>query len=71
MRFAFTEQGDPPLCDVVHELVAEQVDELLLLPLMLPVEPGHRLWLLSAMKRWPSADAERRWRRVRIGPAPS
>lgn len=71
MRFAFTEQGDPPLRDVVHELVAEQVDELLLLPLMLPVEPGHRLWLLRAMKRWRSADAERRWPRVRIGPAPS
>ena len=71
MRFAFTEQGDPPLRDVVHEIVAEQVDELLVLLLLVPVEPGYRLWLMHAIKRWRSADAGRRWPRVRIGPAPS
>lgn len=71
VRFAFTEQGDPPLRDVVHELVAEQVDELLVLPLLVPVEPGYRLWLTRAIKRWRGEDATRRWPRVRIGPAPS
>lgn len=71
VRFAFTEQGDPPFRDVVHEVVAEQVDELLLLPLMVPVEPAYRLWLMHAIHRWRAADATRRWPRVRIGPAPS
>ena len=71
MRIAFTEQGSPPLREVVHELVAEQVDELLLLPLMLPVEPEHRLWLLRSIKRWRRADTGRRWPQVRIGPPPS
>lgn len=71
VTWAFTEQGEPALRDVVMDLVGDGLDELLVLPLMLPVEPGQSLWLLRALQRWQHADLGRPWPVVRVGPSPA
>ena len=50
--YAYTEQGVPALRTVLHELADEGVAEVVLLPLLLPMEPGLALSLQRVIKRW-------------------
>jgi (2Fe-2S) ferredoxin len=74
VRFAYSEQGEPTLHEVVHDEVAQGCDELLVLPLVVPMEPGFKLWLTRALQRWRHAalakDATAAWPRLRVGEAP-
>lgn len=50
--YAFSEQGEPALRKVLRQLTSDGVDELVLLPLILPMEPGFEVWLHRALDRW-------------------
>lgn len=67
--FAFTEQGLPALRDVLDALAPADIDELLVLPLLMPAEPAYRLFLARTISRW-RADNNPQWSSVRIGAAP-
>jgi (2Fe-2S) ferredoxin len=72
--FAYTEQGEPALRRVLHQLADRGLRELLLLPLLLPLEPGFALSLQRVIKRWRRERDPHRpgaWPEVRIAPAPS
>ncbi|MBA4264470.1 MAG: NADH:ubiquinone oxidoreductase [Comamonadaceae bacterium] len=71
VRHAYSEQGSPSLHDCLSGLADEGVDEIVLLPLLLPMEPGFRLWVARAIERWRGAAPLRPWPRVRIAEAPA
>lgn len=66
VRFAFTEQGTPSLRDGLAELVATEVPEIAILPLMLPLEPNLLAWLKRSLGRWQAASPLP-WPTVTIG----
>ena len=49
---AFSEQGSPSLREALDGLAAEQVDDITIVPLLLPMEPGFRSWITGAVQRW-------------------
>jgi len=80
--YAYTEQGSPSLRTVLHQLADEGVAEIVLLPLLLPMEPGLALSLQRVIKRWrrergnhsdgdSDSDSKSAWPVVRIAPAPA
>lgn len=71
VRHAYSEQGSPSLRSSLQALADEGVDEIVLLPLLLPMEPGFRLWVSRAIERWRGLDPQRNWPRVRIASAPA
>jgi (2Fe-2S) ferredoxin len=60
VRFAFTEQGTPSLREALSDLLDEDVDNVVIMPLVLPMEPSFHIWLTKSLKRWKSTD-ERSW----------
>lgn len=68
--YAFTEQGLPPLREVVADLRKGPYDEIRLVPLIVPMEPSFRAWMTRTLIRWQSG-----WETggpcVRIGPGPT
>ena len=77
VRYAYTEQGGPALRAVLHALADEGLAEVLLLPLIVPLEPGFALSLQRVIKRWNRQRGERPAGApgarpvVRIAPAPT
>ncbi|GKS96732.1 (2Fe-2S) ferredoxin domain-containing protein [Acidovorax sp. SUPP2825] len=59
---AFSEQGSPSLREALDALAAGNVaDEIAIVPLLLPMEPGFRTWITGAVQRWMrDAQAPRR-----------
>ena len=49
---AFSEQGSPSLREALDRLTAEQADDITIVPLLLPMEPGFRSWITGAVQRW-------------------
>lgn len=49
---AFSEQGSPSLREALDGLAAEQADDITIVPLLLPMEPGFRSWIAGAVQRW-------------------
>lgn len=47
---AFSEQGSPNLRDVLAD--QRGADELLIVPCMVPMEPGFKSWITGAVQRW-------------------
>ncbi|MDH7800805.1 MULTISPECIES: (2Fe-2S) ferredoxin domain-containing protein [unclassified Rhizobium] len=70
VRFAFTEQGTPSLREALFELIEEDVGDVLLVPLMLPLEPSFHNWLIKTLKRWRAADS-RPWPSLSIAANPT
>lgn len=68
--YAFTEQGEPSLRTRLDELAGEGARDITLVPLMLPMEPSLKAWLVRAIHRWRAARPARDVV-VRIGPEPS
>jgi (2Fe-2S) ferredoxin len=68
--YAFTDNGEPSLHDTVFRLRGEGFTELLLLPLIFPVEPSLRNWLGRALARWREADPGT-WPAIRLAPPPA
>jgi (2Fe-2S) ferredoxin len=63
--YAFSEQGEPSLYTALTRLADEGVEEAVLLPMILPMEPGFATWLGRALDRW--GNGPRRIPRIRIG----
>lgn len=68
---AFSEQGTPTLREAVLQLAEAGVDELRILPVLLPMEPGFRVWIDRALNRWRAEQPQRPWPRVLVGPGPA
>ncbi len=72
---AFSEQGHPSLRDVLNGLSDSGcVEEVLIVPCMVPMEPGFKTWITGAVQRWQRAVEARGGRAVpgvSIAPAPS
>ncbi|MCX8568807.1 CbiX/SirB N-terminal domain-containing protein [Aminobacter sp. MET-1] len=49
--FGFTEQGTPSLREVLGSLRAAGASDVLILPLMLPIEPSFTAWLTKSLRR--------------------
>ncbi len=49
---AFSEQGSPSLREALDLLTAEKADDITIVPLLLPMEPGFRSWITGAVQRW-------------------
>lgn len=50
---AFSEQGHPSLRAVLDGLGdAGRVDDILIVPCMVPMEPGFKTWITGAVQRW-------------------
>lgn len=64
--YGFTEQGLPSLKEVVHRLRVEGWREVLILPLLTPMEPGFHVWIARTLQRW-HVEAGGEWPRFRIG----
>jgi (2Fe-2S) ferredoxin len=71
VRYAYTEQGEPALRRVLHELADAGVAKLNLLPLLLPMEPGTALALQRVIKRWHAQRGQGHRPEVRVSPAPA
>ncbi|MFT4053103.1 MAG: (2Fe-2S) ferredoxin domain-containing protein [Novosphingobium sp.] len=67
--FAFTEQGEPALRDRLSERIDAGVGRIVLVPLVVPMEPGFANWIAKALARWREAD-ERIWPPVLLAPPP-
>lgn len=64
--FAFVEQGAPSLRTMIADMRRDGVDEILVVPLLLPFEPSLRNSLARMIARWRQGDAEP-WPVIRIG----
>ncbi|WP_432285072.1 (2Fe-2S) ferredoxin domain-containing protein [Aminobacter sp. BA135] len=63
--FGFTEQGTPSLREALAALRQQDFSDILILPLMLPIEPSFNAWLTKSLRRWQAEDAAP-WPTVRI-----
>lgn len=69
--YAFSEQGSPALRDVMMGLAEAGFDEVFILPCLLPMEPGFRVWIDRALFRWRTERPQLSWPSVRIGEPPA
>lgn len=63
---AFTEQGEPPLRAVVERLRTNGFAEIVLVPLLLPMEPSAVAFLTHTVQRW-QRESPGGWPALRIG----
>lgn len=49
---AFSEQGSPNLREALDQLRDAGVDEIVIAPCLLPMEPGFKTWIAGAVQRW-------------------
>lgn len=49
---AFSEQGRPSLREALDQLRDAGVDEVVIAPCLLPMEPGFKTWIAGAVQRW-------------------
>jgi (2Fe-2S) ferredoxin len=64
--FGFSEMGSPTLCDALTALASEPLQHIVIVPLLLPMEPSFRVWLLRAVSRWRKPG----WPAIHVAPAP-
>lgn len=69
VTFGFSEQGNPSLRETLLDLRARGISDIVILPLLVPLEPSLRRWLAAALLRWQS-EQPGGWPRIRIGQAP-
>ncbi|MEE4452198.1 (2Fe-2S) ferredoxin domain-containing protein [Novosphingobium resinovorum] len=67
--FAFTEQGEPALRDRLRERIDAGARRIVLVPLLVPMEPGLANWIAKALARWQAADGKP-WPPVLLAPPP-
>jgi (2Fe-2S) ferredoxin len=67
--FAFSEQGTPALRDVLLSLRDSGHSEIVILPLVIPLEPSFSAWLGRTLQRWLADDPDN-WPVIRIAAAP-
>jgi len=67
--FAFSEQGTPALRDVMLELRDAGFGEIVIVPLLIPLEPSFHLWLGRTLQRW-LREAPGAWPSIHVSPPP-
>jgi len=50
--FALSEQGHPSLREKLTELAKAQTPEIIIVPVMIPMEPGFPAWIKRTIHRW-------------------
>jgi (2Fe-2S) ferredoxin len=65
--FGFSEQGLPSLREALEELLNTSVEQILIVPLLLPAEPHFNAWLARTLQRWRAADG-RPWPDISVAP---
>ena len=65
VSFAFSEQGDPTLRDAVFALRKPSVAEIIILPLIVPMESSFSSWLTHSLQRWTAVERNQ-WPAIRI-----
>lgn len=65
-RYAFAEQGEPALRTVLLDLVANEVAEIVIVPLAIPAEASMANWLQRVTRRW-QRESGKDWPPIRIG----
>lgn len=70
-RFAYSEQGSPSLRETLSELARQTVAEVVLLPLVMPMEPGFRIWVARGVERWRRDAGALGGLRIRLATAPA
>jgi (2Fe-2S) ferredoxin len=68
--YGFTELGNPTLRDALFAMVAEEPDEILLLPMLVPMEPSFKNWVTRTIARWRNEHREMPWPLIRLAPPP-
>lgn len=69
VNLAFGEQGSPSLRTALRSLADQGAEEVLLLPLLMPMDPSFRLWIARAVQRWRAAAPDQHWPTVRMAPS--
>jgi (2Fe-2S) ferredoxin len=69
VAFAFSEQGTPALRDVILSLRDGGFDEIVVVPLLIPLEPSFQTWLGRTLQRWLREDPGG-WPDIRISAPP-
>ncbi len=69
--YGFTELGNPTLRDALFAMVASGPGEILLLPLLVPMEPSFKNWITRTVARWRSEHPEMAWPTIRLAPPPA
>jgi (2Fe-2S) ferredoxin len=67
--FAFSEQGTPALRDVMLSLRDGGCAEIVIVPLVIPLEPSFHAWLCRTLQRWLADDPDI-WPVIRVAGAP-
>src|SRR6185437_6883096 len=67
--FAFSEEGVPSLRDGLRALVEASDQPIVIVPMVLPSEPGFENWLRRTIQRWQAANT-RPWPEIRIAGFP-
>ena len=67
--FAFSEQGTPSLRETLACLADQGFDEVLVLPWVLPMEPGFPVWVTKSVHRWQATEPARHWPKIRMASA--
>jgi hypothetical protein len=69
VELCFSEQSEPSLYEVFRRLRKEGYEDIMILPLLVPLEPSFLAWLSRTLQRWRAAWGDP-WPRVRVGKAP-
>ncbi|RYX96640.1 MAG: NADH:ubiquinone oxidoreductase [Comamonadaceae bacterium] len=67
---AFSEQGTPSLREVLTALAGEGFEEVRILPCLLPMEPGFRVWIDRSINRWRAEEPLQHGPSVRVAQPP-
>lgn len=64
--YAFSEQGRPSFKQALLELAEQSFDQILVLPLVLPMEPSFQLWITKMLRRW-QQESDKVWPEIKLG----
>ncbi|MGE4322500.1 MAG: NAD(P)H-dependent oxidoreductase subunit E [Sphingobium sp.] len=68
---AFTEQGAPDLRRCLLEQIGKGAARIVLVPLLIPMEPGFLSWMTKVVQRWRRAhDRDGQWPAIHIAATP-
>lgn len=69
VTYAFADQGEPTLRMALEAAHREKFDEVLIVPLVVPMEPSFKAWMVRSVQRWRKLSTAP-WPTIRIGKGP-
>ena len=64
--YAFSEQGQPSLKEAIRTLRDEDCADIVILPMLVPMEPAFHAWITRTLQRWNIQEGGL-WPAIRIG----